>query len=216
MTAITDRQTTLHTILSAAPVLPVVVVDSPEEALCLTDALVAGGLTAIEITLRTPAALDAIASLSASHKNARIGAGTVTTPEQLAAVEQAGAAFAVSPGSTPALLDAAEESALPFLPGAATASEAMQLLARGFSYQKFFPAEASGGAPAVKALGAPLPDIRFCPTGGISPDNALDYLSLANVICIGGSWVADPKLIRAGQWDAVTERARHAKALMGR
>lgn len=162
----------------------------------LAEALVAGGLPALEVTLRTPAALDVIREM-AQVEGGVVGAGTLVTPADVAAAVAAGAKFGVSPGSTPKLLDAALEAGLPMLPGAATASEAMALLELGYSMLKFFPAEASGGAPALKAIGAPLPQISFCPTGGVSPSNAQSYLSLSNVVCVGGSWVAPSNLVES-------------------
>ncbi len=195
-----------------APVIPVLVVDTVAQAQPLAAALVAGGLPVLEVTLRTPAALDVIAEMS-RVPGGIVGAGTVLTPEDVAAAKQAGARFAVSPGATDRLLDACEREDLPLLPGAATATEAMALLERGYSVQKFFPAGAIGGAPALKALGAPLPQVRFCPTGGINAASAPDYLALANVLCVGGSWVAPKKLVEAGDFAAITELARKAAAL---
>ncbi|MCM2562397.1 bifunctional 4-hydroxy-2-oxoglutarate aldolase/2-dehydro-3-deoxy-phosphogluconate aldolase [Lutimaribacter sp. EGI FJ00015] len=195
-----------------APVIPVLVVDSAHEAAPLAKALVAGGLPVLEVTLRTPAALDAITAM-ARVPGGIVGAGTVLTPEDVAAAKAAGARFAVSPGATDRLLAACEAAELPLLPGAATASEAMALLERGYSVQKFFPAGAIGGAKALKAIGAPLPQVRFCPTGGIGPENAPDYLALDNVLCVGGSWVAPKTLVAAGDFDAITDLARQAAAL---
>ncbi|NIY99787.1 bifunctional 4-hydroxy-2-oxoglutarate aldolase/2-dehydro-3-deoxy-phosphogluconate aldolase, partial [Salipiger sp. HF18] len=163
-----------------APVVPVLVIDDVAHAAPLAEALVRGGLPALEVTLRTPCALEAIAEM-AKVEGGVVGAGTLLTPEDVAAAVDAGARFGVSPGATDRLLDACEEAGLPLLPGAATASEAMALLERGYTVQKFFPAEASGGAPALKAIGAPLPQISFCPTGGVSMKNVNDYLSLSNV-----------------------------------
>ena len=176
-------------ICTRAPVIPVLVVHDADTAQALGQALVAGGLPALEVTLRTPAALDAIAAMAAVDGGI-VGAGTLLTAGDVRNAKAAGATFGVSPGATDALLDACEAEGLPLLAGAATASEAMRLLERGYIVQKFFPAEASGGAPALKAIGAPLPQISFCPTGGVSPGNAKSYLDLPNVICAGGSWVA--------------------------
>ncbi|WP_372625104.1 bifunctional 4-hydroxy-2-oxoglutarate aldolase/2-dehydro-3-deoxy-phosphogluconate aldolase, partial [Falsiroseomonas sp.] len=172
-----------------APIVPVLVVDDVAHAAPLARALVAGGLPALEVTLRTAAALDVIAAM-AEVPGGMVGAGTLLTPDDVKAAKAAGARFGVSPGATDALLDAAEAEDLPLLPGAATASEAMRLFERGYSVMKFFPAEAAGGAAFLKSLASPLPAIRFCPTGGVSPANAEDYLSLPNVLCAGGSWVA--------------------------
>jgi 2-dehydro-3-deoxyphosphogluconate aldolase/(4S)-4-hydroxy-2-oxoglutarate aldolase len=195
-----------------APVIPVLVVDDAALAGPLAEALVAGGLPALEVTLRTPAALDAIREM-AKVAGGVVGAGTLLTPADVAAAVDAGAKFGVSPGATDRLLDACEEAGLPLLPGAATATEAMALLERGYTVQKFFPAEASGGAPALKAIGAPLPQILFCPTGGVSLKNAGDYLSLPTVLCVGGSWVAPGDAVRAGDWARVTALAAEAAAL---
>ena len=181
-----DASRRAREICALAPVIPVLVVDDATKARALADALIAGGLPALEVTLRTPAALDAIRAM-AEAPGGSVGAGTLITPEDVKAAKAAGATFGVSPGATPDLLAACEDADLPLLPGAATASEAMALLARGYDMLKFFPAEASGGAPALKAIGAPLPQVSFCPTGGVSPENAHDYLKLPNVICAGGS-----------------------------
>ncbi|EKE45119.1 KDPG/KHG bifunctional aldolase [Oceaniovalibus guishaninsula JLT2003] len=197
-----------------APVIPVLVVNDPADARSLARALIAGGLPALEVTLRTPAALEVIAEM-AREPGGCVGAGTLLGPDDVARACEAGARFGVSPGATPSLLDAAEEAGLPMLPGAATATEAMALLERGYTVQKFFPAEASGGAAALRAIGAPLPRIRFCPTGGIGLGNARDYLTLSNVLCVGGSWVAPEDRIRAGDWDGITALAREAAGLTG-
>ncbi len=195
-----------------APIVPVLVIDDVTKARPLAEALVAGGLPALEVTLRTPVALEAITEM-AKVEGGRVGAGTLLTPADVAAAKAAGATFGVSPGATDALLTACEAHDLPTLPGAATATEAMKLLERGYRVQKFFPAEASGGAPALKAIGAPIPQVSFCPTGGVSPKNAMDYLSLSNVLCAGGSWVAPKDLVAAGDWKAIEELAREAAAL---
>ncbi len=195
-----------------APVIPVLVIDDLATARPLAEALVAGGLPALEVTLRTPAALEAIREM-AGVPGGVVGAGTLLTPQDVRAAKAAGAFFGVSPGATDRLLQACEDEDLPLLPGAATATEAMRLLERGYSVQKFFPAEASGGAPALKSIGAPLPQIRFCPTGGVSLANAPDYLGLANTLCVGGSWVAPAGLVKAGDWDGITALAREAAAL---
>ncbi|NNK78040.1 MAG: bifunctional 4-hydroxy-2-oxoglutarate aldolase/2-dehydro-3-deoxy-phosphogluconate aldolase [Litoreibacter sp.] len=195
-----------------APIVPVLVIDDAADAAPLATALVNGGLPALEVTLRTPAALEAIAEM-ARVEGGVVGAGTLLTPEDVVAAKRAGARFGVSPGATDRLLDACEDAELPLLPGAATATEAMRLLERGYSMLKFFPAEASGGAPALKSIGAPIPQIDFCPTGGISPANVADYLSLTNVVCAGGSWVAPSDLVKAGDWDAIELLAREAAGL---
>ena len=195
-----------------APVIPVLVVSDPAHARPLAQALVEGGLPALEVTLRTPAALEVIAEM-ATVEGGTVGAGTLLTPQDVMSAVEAGARFGVSPGASDRLLDAAEEADLPMLPGAATATEAMRLLERGYSVQKFFPAEVAGGVKALKAIGAPLPAIRFCPTGGVSLANAPDYLALPNTLCVGGSWVAPADRVEAGDWAAITELAREAARL---
>lgn len=197
-----------------APVVPVLVIDDAGSAASLAKALVAGGLPALEVTLRTPAALDAIRAMS-EVEGGVVGAGTLVTPADVKAAKAAGARFGVSPGATDALLQACEDEDLPLLPGAATASEAMRLLERGYDVMKFFPAEASGGAKALKAIGGPLPQISFCPTGGVSTGNLNDYLSLPNVLCAGGSWVAPANLVEAGAWDEIEKLAAAAVKLAG-
>ncbi len=172
-------------VMRLAPVIPVLVIDDAAAARPLAEALVAGGLPALEVTLRTPAALDAIRAM-AEVPGGRVGAGTLLTPEDVRAAKAAGATFGVSPGATPALIAACADEGLPLLAGCATATEVMALMEAGLTTAKFFPAETSGGAPALKALGAPLPQMRFCPTGGVSLKNARDYLALANVLCVGG------------------------------
>lgn len=201
-----------ETLCRLAPVIPVLVVDDAGTAADLAQALVAGGLPVLEVTLRTPAALDAIRAMSEVDGGV-VGAGTLLTPQDVQMAVAAGARFGVSPGATDHLLDAVEAHALPLLPGAATASEAMRLLERGYSVQKFFPAEANGGVPALKAIGAPIPQVRFCPTGGVSPANAESYLALANTLCVGGSWVAPADLVRDRDWQGITELARKAANL---
>lgn len=203
----------LEDVLGLSPVIPVLVVDQPDEAVALGRALVAGGLRVLEITLRTPRALDCLAAMASGVDRAIVGAGTVLTDEQMAASAAAGARFAVSPGATPDLLAAAARSPLPLLPGAATASEAMRLLEAGYVFQKFFPAEASGGVAALKGIGAPLPQIRFCPTGGVTADNAGAYLALPNVICVGGSWVVPTDQMRRRDWATIEANAREAANL---
>lgn len=198
-------------IATAAPVIPVLTVTRFEDAAPLAAALVAGGLPVIEVTLRSPAALDAIRAMRAAAPDAIVGAGTLRTPSDVAAARAAGAVFGVSPGATPALLDAVGD--WPFLPGCATASEAMVLAERGFSLLKFFPAGPAGGPAFLKALAAPLPDIRFCPTGGVSAANAADYLALENVPVVGGSWVAPGGAISEGDWGTITALAREAASL---
>ncbi len=195
-----------------APVVPVLVIDDLAHAKKLAEALVAGGLPALEVTLRTPVALDAIRAM-AEVPGGRVGAGTLLTPADVKAAKAAGATFGVSPGVTQRLLDACAEYDLPLLPGAATASEVMALLEMGYTVQKFFPAEQSGGAAFLKSLGSPIPQVKFCPTGGISLKNARDYLSLPNILCVGGSWVAPKDALARGDWGAITTLAAEAAAL---
>jgi 2-dehydro-3-deoxyphosphogluconate aldolase/(4S)-4-hydroxy-2-oxoglutarate aldolase len=195
-----------------APIIPVLVVDDVSVARPLAEALVAGGLPVLEVTLRTAAALDVIREM-ALVEGGIVGAGTLLTPDDVAAAVAAGARFGVSPGATDRILTACEEADLPLLPGAATASETMELLERGYTVQKFFPAEANGGAAALKAIGAPIPQVRFCPTGGVTLKNAPDYLSLSNTLCAGGSWVAPKELIAKGDWKGIEELAREASQL---
>lgn len=200
------------TLCKLAPVIPVIVVDDLDHAVPLAEALVEGGLPVLEVTLRTPCALDAIRAMAAVP-GARVGAGTVLSAHDAANAKAAGATFAVSPGATPALIAACTAQGLPLLPGAASASEVMTLLERGYRTLKFFPAGPAGGPAMLKALGGPLPQATFCPTGGVSLANATDYLSLANVACVGGSWVAPAKMMAAGDWAGITELAREAAAL---
>lgn len=199
-------------VCNLAPVVPVLVLDDASKAAGLAKALVAGGLPALEVTLRTPAALDAITEM-ASVEGGVVGAGTLLTTQDVENAKKAGATFGVSPGATDRLLDACEANDLPLLPGTATASEAMRLLERGYTVQKFFPAEANGGAPALKAIGAPIPQVKFCPTGGVSLKNANDYLSLSNTLCVGGSWVAPKDAIAAEDWVTIEALAKEAAAL---
>ena len=206
---------TTREVCDLAPVMPVLVIDDVACSRPLAEALVAGGLPALEVTLRTPSALDAIRAMS-EVPGGCVGAGTLVSPADARAAKAAGARFGVSPGATDALLSACEDEGLPLLPGAATASEAMRLLARGYDMLKFFPAEASGGAAALKAIGAPLPQISYCPTGGISPTNAMSYLALGNVACVGGSWIAPPQMIAARDWNAISARAREVSEMTGR
>jgi 2-dehydro-3-deoxyphosphogluconate aldolase / (4S)-4-hydroxy-2-oxoglutarate aldolase len=195
-----------------APVIPVLVIDDVRHAAPLARALVAGGLPVLEVTLRTGAAIDAIAEM-AKVPGARVGAGTVLSAHDAARAKAAGAEFAVSPGATPALISAAVAQGLPLLPGAATASEVMVLLETGFRTLKFFPAVAAGGVGMLQSLRGPLPQATFCPTGGITAETAPDWLNLQNVVCVGGSWVAPGAMVRAGDWDGITRLARAAASL---
>lgn len=207
-----DASLKAREICGLAPVIPVLVVDDASKAADLARALVAGGLPALEVTLRTPAALDAIKAMS-EVPGGVVGAGTLITPDDVKAAKAAGATFGVSPGATDRLLQACEDEDLSLLPGGATATEAMALLERGYSVQKFFPAEASGGAPALKSIGAPLPQVSYCPTGGVSLKNAPDYLSLSNTLCVGGSWVAPKAMVDSGDWAGIEALAREASQL---
>jgi 2-dehydro-3-deoxyphosphogluconate aldolase/(4S)-4-hydroxy-2-oxoglutarate aldolase len=208
-----SSQNKTRAVCGLGPIMPVLVVRDAAYAQPLARALIRGGLPALEVTLRTPAALDVIAAM-AEVPGGVVGAGTLVTPQDVRAAKAAGAQFGVSPGATEALIEACLAEDLPLLPGAATASEAMHLLERGFTTQKFFPAEASGGAAALKAIGAPLPQIKFCPTGGISLKNARDYLGLSNVLCAGGSWVAPDTLVSAQAWGEIEALAAEAKKLL--
>lgn len=200
-------------VLDLAPVVPVVVVDDLADAVPLARALVAGGLPAIEVTLRTPVALDAIRAIAGEVPGAVVGAGTAITPGQVGDVVAAGARFLVSPGWTDALLEAMRASGVPFLPGVSTTSEVVALLERGVREMKFFPAEAAGGTAYLKALAAPLPQARFCPTGGITPGSAPKYLALPNVGCVGGSWMLPKDAVADRDWGRVERLAREAAGL---
>jgi 2-dehydro-3-deoxyphosphogluconate aldolase/(4S)-4-hydroxy-2-oxoglutarate aldolase len=210
-----SRSEALDPIVSSVPVIPVVVLEDPAAAVPLARALVAGGLSVIEITLRTGAALHAIEAIASEVPGAIVGAGTVLSKGQLVSSARAGAQFIVTPGTNDDLLKAAEDSPVPIMPGAATATEVMTLMDAGYTIQKFFPAGPAGGIPYLKALAAPLPAIRFCPTGGIDAGNAADYLALSNVICVGGSWVVPADAIAAGDWSRIETLARQAMALKG-
>jgi len=204
---------TIIDILALGPVMPVIVIDDSQHAVPLAEALLEGGLKTIEITLRTPAALDAIRAVAAACPGITIGAGTVTGAALATAARDAGATFAVSPGTTTAVIEGCHDAGLPLLPGAASVSEIMALQEHGFDAVKFFPANAAGGPSFIKSLISPLPGISVCPTGGITEATAPDWLALANIPCVGGSWVAPPADIAAGHFDAITARARAAAAL---
>ncbi|KQV66243.1 2-dehydro-3-deoxy-phosphogluconate aldolase [Rhizobium sp. Root1220] len=208
-----EKTEKLLSILKLQPVVPVLIVDDVKSAVSLARALVAGGLKAIEITMRTSAALDAVRAVADEVEGAEVGAGTILNVAHWDAAVAAGSKFIVSPGATQELLDAARKSAVPLLPGAATASEVMALREEGYQVLKFFPAEQAGGAAYLKALSSPFAGTVFCPTGGISLKNANDYLSLPNVICVGGSWVAPKELVAAGDWAGITKLAAEAAAL---
>ncbi|HEY8374015.1 MAG TPA: bifunctional 4-hydroxy-2-oxoglutarate aldolase/2-dehydro-3-deoxy-phosphogluconate aldolase [Pseudonocardiaceae bacterium] len=200
-------------LLTLSPVMPVVVVDDAEQAAPLARALLRGGIRVVEVTLRTPAALAAIERVAAEVPDVVVGAGTVTTPEQAEQAAKAGASFLVTPGSTDRLLDAVQQTGLPFLPGVSTVSEAMRVAERGIEVMKFFPAEAAGGVPYLKSVSGPLPQLRFCPTGGITAASAPGYLALPNVGCVGGSWLTPRDALASGDWDRIESLAREAAAL---
>ena len=207
-----EQSAAARKVCELAPIVPVIVVKDVAHAVPLAKALIAGGLPALEVTLRTPCALDAIRAM-ADVEGGVVGAGTLLTPADVKAAKAVGAKFGVSPGATDRLVKACEEEGLALLPGAATASEVMKLYEIGYDVLKFFPAEASGGAPALKAIGAPIPQVSFCPTGGVSIKNTNDYLSLPNVLCAGGSWVAPDAMVQAGDWAGIEALAREAAAL---
>lgn len=209
------RQAATAAMLRRARVIPVITIERVADAVPLARALVAGGIDHLEVTLRTAAAMDAAAAIRASVPEAVLGIGTVTSAHDLDCARELGARFALSPGATPDLLDAATASGLPFVPGVASASELMAALARGFDVVKFFPAVPAGGIPALKALAGPFPNVRFCPTGGIGEGDFADWLKLPNVLAVGGSWLTPAAEIRAGQWHAITDRARRTLAKLG-
>jgi 2-dehydro-3-deoxyphosphogluconate aldolase/(4S)-4-hydroxy-2-oxoglutarate aldolase len=200
-------------IMTLAPVIPVLTVRDAEDGVAQAKALVAGGLLAIEVTLRTPGALAAIAAIAARVPGATVGAGTITNPEQIDAAVKAGARFLVSPGASPRLAQAAAQAPIPFLPGVATASEALTLMDLGFRAMKLFPAEAVGGAKLLASLAAPLPDLKFCPTGGIDLAKAPSYLALPNVVCVGGSWMLPKQALADGDYAKVEALSCEAAAL---
>lgn len=200
-------------VMTTSPVMPVMVINHLEHAVPLARALVDGGLKVLEITLRTPVALDAIRLIKAEVPGAIVGAGTIINIQTLHHAIDAGAEFIVSPGVTDNLLDAALETTVPLLPGVVTPSEVMRLMDKGITSMKFFPAEAAGGIPMLKSIAGPLPQVTFCPTGGVNPKNAPDYLALKNVACVGGSWMAPVDLVDAGDWAEITRRASEAARL---
>ncbi len=197
-------------IVKTGPVIPVMVVEKVEHAVPMAKALLAGGVRVLEITLRTRAAIDVIRAISSEVPDAIVGAGTVLTPEELRMMADAGGTFALSPGMTPTLLEAANNGPIGFIPGIATSSELMMGLEMGYDVFKFFPAEAAGGVKAIKSIGGPFPQCTFCPTGGISPSNYRDYLALGNVACVGGSWLVPGDAAQKGDWDRITRLARDA------
>ena len=202
----------LRSMLSQAPVIPVIILDDVQKARPLAEALVAGGLPVLEVTLRTPRALQVIEAM-AKVPGAVVGSGTVRSPLQMRHSVDAGCQFMVSPGASPRLLEAADDFAIPLLPGIGTPTEAMTASEHGYNYLKFFPAEALGGAPVLQAYASPLSDIMFCPTGGITPEKARTYLALPNVVCVGGSWIMPQEALAAGDWARIEGLARQAAAL---
>nr|WP_321270400.1 bifunctional 4-hydroxy-2-oxoglutarate aldolase/2-dehydro-3-deoxy-phosphogluconate aldolase [uncultured Tolumonas sp.] len=201
-------------IFAASPLVPVMVIDDLNQAVPMTQALAAGGITVYEVTLRTPAALQAIKAIRKALPDALVGAGTVLNPKQYDAAVEAGAQFVISPGFTTELLVHARKQAVPLIPGVATPSEIMTAYSLGYDHLKFFPAEANGGAPALKAISAPLPQIQFCPTGGISPKNVHDYLALSCVGPVGGSWMLPADALNQGNWQRVTQLSKEAVELV--
>lgn len=202
-------------VVSAAPVIPVIVLEDVAHAVPLARALLAGGLTVLEVTLRSEAALPSIRAIAREVPQAIVGAGTVLSPDDLAAARDAGAHFAVSPGSTAALLEAGRSCGMPWLPGAMTPSEVAAAFAAGYDTLKFFPAAQAGGVEMLKALAGPFPRVKFCPTGGVSLANASEFLALPNVCCVGGSWITPAVSVRASDWAAITRLARQAHRLRG-
>jgi 2-dehydro-3-deoxyphosphogluconate aldolase/(4S)-4-hydroxy-2-oxoglutarate aldolase len=201
-------------IMALAPVIPVIVIDRDADAVPLARALVAGGLKALEVTLRTPAAINAIRAMS-DVQGAVVGAGTVLNAADVDRAADAGAQFLVSPGLTPGVVQAAQARGIPLLPGTANSSDLMRGLEMGLTHFKFFPAQQAGGAAMLKAFAGPFPHLKFCPTGGVTPENAADYLSLPNVLCVGGSWMAPSSWVADGRWAEIEDAARRAAALRG-
>lgn len=204
------------TVLNASPVMPVMVIQDLENAVPLAKALVAGGIRVLEITLRTSVALDAIRAISQEVPDAIVGAGTIINPEQLQAAADAGAVFAISPGLTATLLAAAQKSSIALIPGISSLSELMLGIEYGLDHFKFFPAENAGGVPMLKAIAGPIPQVTFCPTGGISLKNYNEYLALPNVACCGGSWLAPADVVKNKDWAKVTQLAQEAIAGVNR
>ncbi|WP_235502349.1 bifunctional 4-hydroxy-2-oxoglutarate aldolase/2-dehydro-3-deoxy-phosphogluconate aldolase [Angustibacter sp. Root456] len=213
MSAPTVGPVTVDDVMTTSPVVPVVVIEDVADAVPLAGALLRGGVGVIEITLRTPAGLEAIRRVAAEVPDMLVGAGTVVTADQVTASVEAGASFLVTPGSPPRLLDAALGAGVPLLAGAGTVTEMMTLAERGLTAMKFFPAEPSGGRDYLAAVAGPLPHLRFCPTGGITPTSAPTYLALPSVPCVGGSWLTPKDAVREGRWDVVEGLARQAAAL---
>lgn len=211
----TDRNWLLDSseVFASGPVVPVLVIENVEDAVPIAEALMAGGVKVLEVTLRTPAAIDVIREIAQNCPDAIVGAGTVTNAQQLKQVTDAGAKFAISPGLTPELLEAGNKGSIALIPGIASISELMIGLDKGYSHFKFFPAEASGGVQSLKSIGGPFPDVRFCPTGGINLTNYKDYLALNNVMCCGGSWLCPDAAIKEKRWTDITELAKQAVSI---
>jgi len=202
-------------VMRIGPVIPVIVIERAEDAVPLARALLAGGVRVLEVTLRTPVALAAVTAIAREVSEALVGVGTVTRPEELDAAQRAGARFAVSPGLTPALADAARRSSLPLLPGVMTPSEVIAARAAGFSALKLFPAQQAGGIGMLEAMAGPFADVVFCPTGGVRAANAREFLAQPNVACVGGSWLTPRDAVAANDWPRITALAREAAALRG-
>ena len=203
-------------LMRVGPVIPVIIIDDPAKAVPLARALLEGGVRVLEVTLRTPAALDAIRAIASEVVDVIVGVGTITRPEDFALAAAAGARFGVSPGLTPALIEAARTSPFPLLPGVMTPAEVIAARAAGFTELKLFPAQQAGGVAMLKALGSPLPDVTFCPTGGVTQESAPDFLALPNVACVGGSWLTPKDAIAKNDWKKITALARAATALRPR
>ena len=208
--------TSIHDILAASPVMPVIVLDRVDDAVPLAEALVGGGIRVLEVTLRTAAALDCVLAIRAAVPDAIVGVGTINSVADLNAARAAGALFGVSPGTTPELLAHAAASGFPFLPGSMTPSDVMRALAAGYTAMKLFPARQAGGIDMLKALGGPFPQVVFCPTGGIDADSAAAYLALPNVACVGGSWLSPASLVASKDWDEIRRRSQAAALLSTR
>ena len=203
-------------VMRVGPVIPVIIIDDLKQAVPLAKALVAGGVRVLEVTLRTPVALEAIRAIASEVGEAIIGVGTISRPEDFVEATAAGARFGVSPGLTPSLIDGARASGLPLLPGVMTPSEVIEARAAGFTELKLFPAQQAGGIGMLKALGSPFPDVTFCPTGGVSAESAPEYLALPNVACVGGSWLTPKEVVAEGNWEKITILARAAASLRAR
>jgi len=203
-------------LMRVGPVIPVIAIDRIEQAVPLARALVTGGVRVLEVTLRTPAGIDAIAAIARDVPDAIVGVGTITQAQEFASAAKAGARFAVTPGLTPALIEGARRAAMPLLPGVMTPSDVIAAKAAGYRELKLFPAQQAGGIGMLKALGGPFPDVAFCPTGGVTAATAPEFLALPNVPCVGGSWLTPKEAIAAGDWVRISTLAREAAALRAR